>query len=237
MQKFNSYIIRPAGDLSPALCVKCSQDKPASAFYVHSTRKDGALRYRPYCRQCRARVRKNRVRPVHAALVASGVQTCRFCKVEKPLDDFYANGCFSDGTKKYRSRCKLCVLLRSKDTHPAAYVSKAAKRSASPKNFIATVLNHAAGRKQHLGFDIDLGYLVGLYNAQDGRCAISGERMTYLAGQGRVSTNISIDRIDSSRGYVRGNVQFVCDVVNRMKQDMAEDDLAVWCARILEQRK
>lgn len=57
--------------------------------------------------------------------------------------------------------------------------------------------------------------------------------MTYKAGAGRVSTNISIDRIDSSVGYVRGNVQFVCDVANRMKQDLSQKELLVWCKRIL----
>lgn len=58
--------------------------------------------------------------------------------------------------------------------------------------------------------------------------------MTYLAGSGRVFTNISIDRIDSSVGYVRGNVQFVCDVVNRMKQDLPQNEFMVWCRRVLE---
>lgn len=61
--------------------------------------------------------------------------------------------------------------------------------------------------------------------------------MTYIAGSGRVNTNISIDRIDSKRGYVRGNVQFVCDVVNRMKQDLPQADLRLWCGRILEHAK
>jgi len=54
-----------------------------------------------------------------------------------------------------------------------------------------------------------------------------------LAGSGRINTNISIDRIDSSKGYLRDNVQFVCDVVNRMKQDMSQGDLENWCSLIL----
>lgn len=58
--------------------------------------------------------------------------------------------------------------------------------------------------------------------------------MTYKAGAGRVNTNISIDRIDSSVGYVRGNVQFVCDVANRMKQDLSHKELLVWCKKILD---
>jgi hypothetical protein len=57
--------------------------------------------------------------------------------------------------------------------------------------------------------------------------------MTYLAGSGRTLTNISIDRIDSSKGYLRGNVQFVCDIVNRMKSSMTQEELLFWCRKIL----
>jgi hypothetical protein len=114
------------------------------------------------------------------------------------------------------------------------YASKAARRSSSPKNFISGALNHAARRKQHLGFDLDLAYLLHTYEQQRGRCAITGVEMTYSAGNGRVATNISIDRIDSSKGYVRGNVQLVCDIANRMKQDLTSAALKMWCRRILE---
>ena len=58
--------------------------------------------------------------------------------------------------------------------------------------------------------------------------------MTNLAGSGRINTNISIDRIDSSVGYVRGNVQFVCDIVNRMKSDLSQEELYEWCGLILK---
>jgi hypothetical protein len=167
-------------------------------------------------------------------VVSSGVQSCKFCGEEKPLSDFYSNGCFADGVKKYRTRCKSCVLHDLKGSQHLTYKAKARKRSASPIAFIAGILNHAAKRKQNLGFDIDLGYLAKLYEDQSGRCAISGIEMTYLAGSGRVLTNISIDRINSSKGYLRGNVQFVCDIVNRMKSDMAQEDLLFWCRNILE---
>jgi len=235
MQYFNSYVIRHPGDRSPAFCPKCKQDKSPSEYYVHSVRSDGAIRHRPYCKECRrVRVRQQKSRPVHANLIISGVQTCKICNVEKPLHGFYANGCFDDGSKKYRSRCKTCVLEKSKTTSSAEYKVKAARRSASPKNFISSVLNHAAKRKQHLGFNIDLVYLVDLFERQNGDCALTGAKMTYVAGHGRVPTNISIDRIDSSKGYVRGNVQFVCDVTNRMKQDLDQGDFVGWCKLVLE---
>lgn len=234
MQRYNSYIVRAAGDDAPAFCAKCGQDKPPSAYYAHSMRQDGATRYRPYCKACRVKGgRKNWARPVHAAILAADAQTCKICNIDKPLREFYANGCFADGTKKYRSRCKSCVLTKAKQEQPKLYLSKSQRRSSSAKNFISGILNHASQRKQNLGFDIDLVYLLELYASQKGICALSGVEMTYIAGQGRVGTNISIDRIDSSVGYVRGNVQFVCDVVNRMKQDLSQTDLFVWCKRII----
>lgn len=233
----SAYIIRAPGDSSAAFCVKCTQDKPISDFYVHSVRTDGHIRHRPYCKQCRRRNKRSpKARPAHSRLIQTGAQTCFACSTTKPLTEFYSNGCFSDGVKKYRTKCKECVLKEAKHKHPAAYAAKSARRSSSPKNFISGILNHAAKRKQHLGFNLDLGYLLNLYEEQQGLCALSKVRMTYQAGAGRVATNISIDRIDSSVGYVRGNVQFVCDVVNRMKQDLTEPELLVWCARILENR-
>lgn len=235
MDRFNSYIIRHAQDQSPAFCPKCVQDKPMSMYYAHSKRLDGATRYRPYCKDCRRRgPRSHWPRPKHAAMVNSGVQTCYVCLEEKSLDDFYRNGCFPDGTPKYRSRCKPCVLDLSKAKSPVLYKTKAEKRSLSPKNFISGVLNHAATRKQHLGFDIDLIYLLGLYTEQQGRCAISGAEMTYSAGNGRTYTNISLDRIDSAKGYMRGNVQFVCDIVNRMKSDLTQAAFLDWCRVLVE---
>lgn len=71
------------------------------------------------------------------------------------------------------------------------------------------------------------------YNAQQGLCAISGIPLAYQAGMGRVPTNISIDRIDNGKGYVRDNVQLVCDAVNRMKQDFSQANFIQWCGTIV----
>lgn len=237
MQKFNSYIIRHPSDETPAFCSKCQKDKNVSEYYAHSIRGDGAIRYRPYCKECRrSKIRSPRSRPVHSEIISSGYQVCKICNIRKPVKEFYANGCFQDGVKKYRTSCKSCVLEKLKNNQKEIYKSKSQKRSSSPKNFISGILNHAASRKQHLGFNIDLVYLLNLYEKQSGKCAISGVDMTYLAGNGKISTNISIDRIDSSKGYLRDNVQFVCDVVNRMKQDMPQNVFEGWCQKILENK-
>ena len=62
---------------------------------------------------------------------------------------------------------------------------------------------------------IDLNFLLTLYADQNGFCALTGMKMTHRLDDPR---SISIDRINSSKGYVTGNVQLVCRWVNLAKQ-------------------
>ena len=43
---------------------------------------------------------------------------------------------------------------------------------------------------------------------------------------------MSIDRIDSSQGYTKGNVQWVTNQVNFMKKDLIQQDFINWCKLI-----
>lgn len=40
----------------------------------------------------------------------------------------------------------------------------------------------------------------------------------------RCNENVSIDRIDSSRGYTEDNVQFISFIANILKKDMSEEE-------------
>lgn len=80
---------------------------------------------------------------------------------------------------------------------------------------------------------LDAAYLRMLYDEQSGRCALTGFEMTHLAGHGRQPLNVSIDRIDSARGYTRDNVQLVCWRANSLKSDASLNDLYAWCSAIV----
>lgn len=101
-------------------------------------------------------------------------------------------------------------------------------RSRSPRHFM-NGLTHKKIKDRNLTVD----FLDSLYKKQNGKCAISGRDMTYITGQGRVPTNISIDRIDSSKGYEEENCQLTCLQVNLMKQNLHESDLVFWCEDIV----
>lgn len=76
---------------------------------------------------------------------------------------------------------------------------------------------------------VDWGYLFDLWDKQNGLCAYSGLPLSLEAHHPHT---ISLDRIDSNKGYVRGNLQLVSWSVNKMKQDLSEDLFLDLCVKI-----
>ena len=50
-------------------------------------------------------------------------------------------------------------------------------------------------------------------------------------------TSASLDRIDSSKGYIEGNVQWVHKDINKIKTDMSDNKFIEWCKLIAEYNK
>lgn len=68
-------------------------------------------------------------------------------------------------------------------------------------------------------------------------CEYLDYKLTNTHGRGHVKTNVSIDRIDSSKGYVPGNVQVICNLANRMKTDANAEELVRFALNILRMHK
>jgi hypothetical protein len=88
-------------------------------------------------------------------------------------------------------------------------------------------------KRNGLIVDITKQDLYDLWDNQQGKCALSGIEMTYISNCGRIPTNVSVDRIDSSKGYIKGNVQLVCMAVNQMKNDLDTQTLLMFCNAII----
>lgn len=50
-------------------------------------------------------------------------------------------------------------------------------------------------------------------------------RLAYNVGQGRKPNAVSLDRIDNTVGYTKGNVRFISDRANILRRDASTEEL------------
>lgn len=90
-------------------------------------------------------------------------------------------------------------------------------------------------KKRGLEFLVSIEYGWELFIKQDRKCAISNLELKFRDSCSNKKTQTaSLDRIDSSKGYIEGNVQWVHKVVNRMKWDLDQKDLVQFCCIIAD---
>jgi len=101
--------------------------------------------------------------------------------------------------------------------------------------FVRSARNKAQQRKKD--FDIDVNHLKEVWTRQNGICPYTGIKMI-LPKCGKdwdrtfTMDKMSLDRIDSAKGYVKGNVQFVCLGINYAKNKWSDSDTKLFIEKI-----
>ncbi len=98
---------------------------------------------------------------------------------------------------------------------------------------VLTRLKYGAS-KRNIVVDITMEDLWNLWLNQEMKCALTGELLKLPRVGGDSTATASVDRIDSSIGYVLGNIQWVHKSVNLMKLDHDEDVFFEWCRKIVD---
>lgn len=73
--------------------------------------------------------------------------------------------------------------------------------------------------KENTEIEIDKTFLDSLRKKQNDRCALTGVKLSWIPNSLNVA---SLDRIDSSKGYTKDNVQITMWYVNCMKKDLPD---------------
>lgn len=111
---------------------------------------------------------------------------------------------------------------------------KGCKCGAVSGDRMTSIRNSAAGKgkRQALAYDLDAEYVCGLF---DGTCALSG--LPIRIGRHSRDNTASLDRIDSSKGYIRGNVQWLHKDVNWMKNTLDQQRFVELCKAVANENQ
>jgi hypothetical protein len=91
-------------------------------------------------------------------------------------------------------------------------------------------------KRRGIPFEITREEAWALFEKQNQRCALTGVELkfsTNIRDQRGIHTT-SLDRIDSSKGYIIDNVQWVHKKINIMKNDLSTSDFIHWCELVVK---
>jgi hypothetical protein len=105
--------------------------------------------------------------------------------------------------------------------------------------FWSIIYRSASGRKSRSKIekklDIDPAFIWELFLKQNRKCALSGIFLTLpqnSTNEEYKKSTASIDRIDSSLGYVKDNVQWVHKDINKMKNTYSQEYFIKMCSLV-----
>ena len=106
------------------------------------------------------------------------------------------------------------------------------------RKFLSANLARAKNRKDGKVFDITADDLVAIAEQQKWKCALTKKPLEftrggeYFGGKWANPRSCSIDRINSSKGYVKGNIQLVWWAINHMKAHLTNDEFRMYAKLI-----
>jgi hypothetical protein len=160
---------------------------------------------------------------------------CTRCRTWKLLSDFPLRGGIRLGHQSHCISCTKDYKKRLYARNNAFYSQKSREQYELKRNDLRfKLVRLLKGRLVSSGDlynDIDIEYLLDLYEAQNGICALTGREFTIgNADDGLPSRDaISIDRIDRKFGYIKGNIRLVIYQVNIAKHRFDDEDLLDLC--------
>lgn len=90
----------------------------------------------------------------------------------------------------------------------------------------------AGAKRRNLDLKITINDAWNLFIKQNKRCALSGLPIDFARDRRKDEITASLDRIDSSKGYIEGNVQWVHKDINRMKLDTEVNEFIKLCRMV-----
>ena len=123
-------------------------------------------------------------------------------------------------------------------TVPLTLRERVARYHATPKGRIANLMCNVRQRCKTYGYELQITRLdlLEIYQKQNGKCALTGQEFDLSVRHGNTvkPNSMSIDRIDSNKGYVPGNVRIITAMANTAKGRWTDEELINFCKQVVK---
>ena len=228
-------------DKQEKICATCLLRKHINNFHKNKLREDG---YSIYCKQCKKlkakasndkvkiqkiekfkkdnpgvliNPKKNFTLRKSFYFPETNEKICYKCKEKKSVTNFYISNKTDDGFDTY---CKECHLLTQQNFYKKKYTSIENRT----KEFLKNAKNNATKRKQVCS--INKRDLLTIWKLQNKKCFYSGLEM-FLKPNDDLS--VSLDRKDPNLGYIKNNIVFTINSINRIKSNYDIETFLEFC--------
>jgi len=164
------------------------------------------------------------------------MKVCKKCKVERPLSELHAR---KRGQPELRAVCRVCsrAEARARKELDIENFNKGSvrrvikwKRSRPIEDFLFTAVNDSSKRRNR-DVQIDSKFIADLLVEQNWKCYYTGIKLEDVRDSWH-PFRPSIDRLDSSKGYIPGNVVICALCINLMKNQQPAEDFAKTLAKV-----
>lgn len=108
------------------------------------------------------------------------------------------------------------------------------KRGKQYKGIFLTVFNKIKRQAKERGFEfnVTMKYVGDLFEKQGGKCALTGIELTLKKNTKDSSQTASLDRQDSTKGYIEGNLCWVHKRINKLKSNFDQEEFLNLCEKV-----
>ena len=115
---------------------------------------------------------------------------------------------------------------------------KYTRQSDSLSNFRSYMKNIIKNSKyRNKEYDVDLKYLKDLWESQNGICPFTNKKLLIRTHSNKDKKNpyqASIDRIDNTKGYIKGNIRFVSLMFNYARNNFSDNEVLEFCKNVAD---
>lgn len=235
------------------VCNKCGEIKPSTDFSKGKSECKLCSSAR-FCEWYSREKEKNKYKEIDYSDLPP-TKICSICKKEKPITDYYIRR----DRNKLISRCSSCNhemsmrIYKNKTPEERRLINRNRAdwyMEQAKKGNIKAIIQHKLSsyrnnaKRKNVPFEMTSRYLIDLFNKQNGKCYYSGVNMdtTSMLGTGRITLKnrphqMSLDRLDPSKGYVEGNVVWCTYLINTCKNMFTENEFYDVCEMVILHRK